>query len=113
TRAKHAVFFAVVVDRQAPAGILRAETGEHRLGGVHGYHERPRRVGLGGLKRDPAKAPKANLGDASPGLQTAYRAHAAIDSALAELPFRDLDAQSVGVSDQRLDERLRLGVDAR
>ena len=29
------------------------------------------------------------------------------------LPSRDLDAQSVGVSDESLDQRLRLGVDAR
>ncbi len=71
------------------------------------------RIGLGGLQRHAAKAAEANLGHAAPGLQTAHRAHAAIDSALTELPLGDLDAQSVGVSDERLDERLRLGVDAR
>ena len=35
------VFLALLLDRQAPAGILRAEAGEHRLAGMHGHVERP------------------------------------------------------------------------
>ena len=88
----------------------QASTGWRR---VHGHHERPRAVGVGRLQRDLAKPAKADLGHAAPGLQSPQGPHAAIDAAFAKRAVCDVDAQRVGVSDQRSDERRRQGVDAR
>jgi len=55
----------------------------------------------------------AHWGHAAPGLQSPQGPHAAIDAAFAKRTVCDVDAQRVGVIDQRSDERRRQGVDAR
>jgi hypothetical protein len=59
-----------------------------------------------------AKTAKTDLGDAAAGLHSAHRADAAVDSAFSQLAPRDVDAERIGVIDERFDQRLRLGVDA-
>src|SRR5262245_24373772 len=114
TRAEHAVFLALaVLGREAPSGILRAEASEHRLRRVHRHHERPGVVGVRSRERHAAEAAETNLGDPPSGLKPPHGIDAAIDPALAERSLAHIDAKRAGISDERFDEGLRLGVDAR
>ena len=111
--AEHMVFLALVLDRKAPARILRAEAGEHRLARMHGHHEGPGGCGIGRFERHAAKAAKADFADAASGFQAANGAHAAIDAGLPERALRDVDPQGLSVADEAFDQRHDLLIDAR
>src|SRR6476619_8090430 len=106
------IFLALVLDRQRPTRILRGETGEHRLTGMHGHVEWPRARWIGHLDGDAAEAAEANLGHAPSGFDAADRLHPAIDAAFAERAFAHLDAECCRIANECLDQRLDQPIDA-
>ncbi len=98
---------------QAPAGILAAKAGEHRIGGVDADGGRRRGAGIPRGKKDVAEAAEADFGDAAAGLEPAALRDAGIDDHGTRLAARDADTQSRRIGDESVDEWRREAVNAR
>src|SRR5690606_33509299 len=89
---------------QAPAGVLAAEAGKHRIAGGDEERGSPAAEARKGVKRHPAETAEADLRDAPPGLNAATGGDACIDDAGACFGPRYRQPEAVGITDKRLNE---------
>ena len=106
---KGALAFSV---RQAPAGILASQTGEHRVGAVDVDQGRPAFEGCVLGQADLAQSAHADFGNQPPGFQPADGLNAGIDHRAVVGQAVDLEPQAVGMGNHVFDDGQRIGVDA-
>ncbi len=97
---------------QAPAGVLTAETGQHRIGGVHLNRDRPVRDRASAGQRHAPESAQADLGDQPARLKSSRTGDSGVDDSGAVGEPVETDAQHLGIVEQRLDDQASAQVEA-